>query len=170
MGLPTQRFCDWWSLEAASLHQPSVVLPWLPCPPQGPLHSILPIASSLPSSLLSPLFPPSHPPLSLPSHPPQCPLHPILPIVPSIPSSPMSPPSHCSAVPTHPRCTTAVFGGLAAVHNAGPVGAQAFDEAEGQQGVVHRGSGVLVQCPDLLIEPTQGGTTGEEVTMQGEGL
>lgn len=82
----------------------------------------------------------------------------------------MSPPSHCSAVPTHPRCTTAVFGGLTAVHNAGPVGAQAFDEAEGQQGVVHRGSGVLVQCPDLLIEPTQGGTTGEEVTVQGEGL
>lgn len=62
----------------------------------------------------------------------------------------------CSAGPQVERwCRTpGVFSSLIAVDQVGPVGAEAFDEAEGQQGVVHRGAGVLVQRPYLLVEPT----------------
>lgn len=62
----------------------------------------------------------------------------------------------CSAGPQVERwCRTpGVFSSLIAVDQVGPVGAEAFDEAEGQQGVVHRGAGVLVQRPHLLVEPT----------------
>lgn len=61
----------------------------------------------------------------------------------------------CSAGPQVERwCRTpGVFSSLIAVDQVGPVGAEAFDEAEGQQGVVHRGAGVLVQRPNLLVEP-----------------
>lgn len=55
----------------------------------------------------------------------------------------------------HPPHTLAVLGGLITVDDIGPVGVETLDEAEGQQGVVHRGLRVLVQRLDLLIKPTE---------------